>query len=149
MYSCVTGGYDNVYNTILKSEPYYEKDTHFVLFTDSLAPGNIQRGKITWEIRPLVWKHPTNDRRTSRWHKIHSHMLFPDAQYTVWIDGTQIIRKIFVAHDLVRRYIGKKHIATFRHPQRNCIYREAEKCITLKKDNPTIINIQVKKYRKE
>lgn len=149
VYSCVTGKYDDVYDTILKSHPFYEKNTYFVLFTDTIPPWNIQVEKIVWQIRPLEWQNKDDCRRTARWHKTHSHVLFPDADYTVWLDGTQVIRRIFISHDLVARNIWNKNIATFRHPVRICIYKEAEKCIEIKKDTPYLIKRQMQWYKKE
>lgn len=149
VYSCVTWKYDDIYNTILKSHPFYEENTYFVLFTNTIPPWNIQVGEIVWEIRPLAWQIEDDDRRTARWHKMHSHVLFPDAEYTVWLDGTQVIQRIYIAHDLVARNIWDKLIATFRHPVRCCIYKEAEKCIEIKKDVFYLIKRQMQKYKQE
>jgi hypothetical protein len=54
----------------------------------------------------------------SRWYKMHPHVLFPDADFTLWIDGNiEIIGKITEIIDF--------DILVFKHSRRNCVYEEA------------------------
>ena len=147
VYSCVTGSYDNARKTLFKSRAKAEKDTRYVLFTDAFLPKRVKATDTYWDVKPLVWRHKRCPVRTSRWHKINSHILFPEADYTVWIDGSLTIKSIAVASELVLRYLGDRPLATFRHPQRNCVYEEAAVCMQLKRDQEATIVRQMNTYR--
>ncbi len=142
VYSCVTGGYDHP-NNLLRSPVKATDDLSFILFTDShegTVPGD------AWSVRPLAWQHPICRRRTARWHKLHSHALFPEADLTIWVDGSQIIQNVGV---IVRHHNApdSQKLSTFKHPQRSCLYQELRACIKLNKDNPALMQEQVERYR--
>lgn len=150
IYSCIVGTYDNVKKTLFTSKiNHLLQDTQFVLFTDSIKPGYIKNKNGTWEVRSLEKKYEESNVKTARWHKINSHVLFPDAKYTMWIDGTQIITINMPIKKFFLRYLGKNHIATFKHPKRKSLYTEAKECITLKKDTRKKIIPQILSYKKE
>ena len=143
VYSCVTGNYDNVSQSLFSALPEIDCDARFTLFTDA----QMERKKAGWNIKPLAYEELCR-RRSARWHKVNSHLLFPDAEITVWIDGSQAFKPIKLYADLVGPHMTGFHIATFKHPVRTCIYQEAQACKMLKKDNPLLIDKQVYKYRK-
>jgi hypothetical protein len=155
LYSCVTNKYDIVENTILASIGCNEEEIKFVLFTDSPLKGDTPKkvtssgAAITWELRPLVWKHPLCKRRTARYHKVNSHVLNLDADYTIWIDGSQQIKPVPLVKQLVNPLINKYMLASFKHPERTCIYQEMQACRKLRKDNPQLMANQINAYRKE
>lgn len=49
----------------------------------------------------------------------------------------------------LNNYIFDEDFVTLDHPSRNCIYKEAQACILLGKDNPKIIAKQMYKYLEE
>lgn len=157
VYSCVTGKYDNVLETLLKSHAHSDDDTDFVLFSDRpdlAAPESFKQvgGHLTWKILPVKYRHPVCNVRTARWHKINSHLSVPEYDASVWIDGSQIIKAINVRKQIVEPYFAlpesaQQPIATFKHPDRSCVYQEAVACRKLKKDNPAVIVEQVKNYQ--
>lgn len=157
IYSCVTGKYDNVLGVLLQSKPIINKDTELILFSDrpGLVEPEVYRqvgGHVEWSVRPLVWRHPTCNIRTARWHKINSHLALPDHDYSVWVDGSQRIKPVDLHKELVepfQRNEKKQPIATFKHPVRTCVYQEMSACNRLRKDNATLMAEQVKKYRSE
>jgi hypothetical protein len=151
VYSCVTGKYDKVMTTILGSTALPEDDVSYVLFSDQhttetsfLAPG----AHTEWSVRPPHWKHPLCQRRTARWHKLNSHVLFPDAEFVVWFDGSQRIKPIEVHKQLVLPNMAEHDIATFKHPDRTCVYQELAACTKMKKDNVALMRSQMDVYRK-
>lgn len=145
VYSCVTGHYDNVDNTLLASLPKLDCDASFVLFSDTASRIEM---KNSWQILPLHFKHKLCQRRTARWHKVNSHALFPYADITVWIDGSQKFKPIRLFADLIEPNL-QHDIATFKHPIRNCVYQELKACIKYRKDNEILMQQQVEKYRTE
>lgn len=48
--------------------------------------------------------------------------------------------------ELIESFL-KSDIAAFKHPHRNCIYKEAEGCKRMSKDNPETIDTQIQHYR--
>lgn len=153
VYSCVTGNYDAIDGVMLKSVPRAEEGVKYVLYTDRLkATDKPRKHKVTtveWELRPLLWQHPLSLRRSARWHKINSHLLPDDAEYILWLDGSQRIKSVALFNDLVLPLHGKCDMATFKHPARTCIYQELSACIKLNKDNPTLMQQQINQYRSE
>ena len=153
VYSCVTGNYDNLESGLLASTALAEDSVQYVLYTDQLTAGapaqNYQHPgcTITWELRPLLWHNPLCARRTSRWHKVNSHLVSGDADYTVWLDGTQRIRSIALGVTLLKSLEANCELASFQHPDRTCAYQEMHECIRLKKDNPTLMQRQMDQYR--
>lgn len=153
VYSCVTGNYDAIGASILASVPKLENDVKFVLYTDSLQSTDQPRirktDEIEWELRPLLWQHPLSLRRSARWHKINSHLLPDVAEYTMWLDGSQRIKRVSLLSEVLAPLQGRFDLATFKHPDRTCVYQELNACIRLQKDNPTLMRQQTEKYQKE
>lgn len=141
VYSCVTDAYDVVDKTLLSSRPKVDCEAEFLIFTNQ----PIRSHNLLWQIRPLI-ASKENPRKTSRWHKINSHIVVPDADICVWVDGTQIFKKFRLWKDFIYPYLTED-LAAFNHPDRNCIYDECVACERLKKDNPTIMRKQMDKYR--
>jgi hypothetical protein len=149
IYSCVTGNYDKLLSAILASRAIPEKDVTYVLYTDQ--PGVPEKymssgSHLAWEIRPPVWKHRLCRRRTARWHKIMSHVLFPEAEHTIWLDGSQRLHAV-KASEILLPHLQDNHVATFKHPDRTCVYQELHACRRLKKDNAVLMERQMKAYR--
>ena len=142
MYSCVSGGYDKVVSDFVPNPNYA-----YVLFTDS--PRLLrQKTYLWWQIRPLAYKKQDSV-RNSRWHKLHPHILFPEYKYSVWIDSNMQISSLDF-YKLINKHIKAYHkIAASLHPERDCIYDEAEKCIFLSKDNPVLIRKQIAILRQD
>ena len=151
VYSCVTGNYDSIEAVALKSTPKLEDGVKFVLYTDKLdandTPQTHKTATIEWELRPLLWKHPLNQRRSARWHKVNSHMLLDAAEYTLWLDGSQRIKSVSLLQDLLAPLANRFDLATFKHPDRTCVYQELQACIRLNKDNLTLMRQQVEGYK--
>ncbi len=64
----------------------------------------------------------------------------------LWIDGSQRITA-----PLLPLFESLKHrqIATFKHPDRTCVYQEVKACQSLRKHNAELMNRQVARYQKE
>ncbi len=153
IYSCITGDYDDAVTALFAShaEATSTSDVRCVLFTDGIAAGAASqrvasKGTLEWELRPLLWKHPLCQARTARWHKVNSHLLHFNADYTIWIDGTQKIKGKQVAAKLTD-LCSELPIATFKHPIRTCAYQELQACCDLKKDNELLMRQQLVAYR--
>jgi len=66
-----------------------------------------------------------SDRRNSRIQKILPHKYFK-TEYSIWLDGN--LKLLASPKELVEKYLNGFDIAVFKHPVRNCLYKEAIEC---------------------
>lgn len=135
VYTCVTGGYDNV------SPLFYKPDNcDFILFTDN--PKVKVRG---WHTVLLNNPLSLNPILTARMHKILPHRFLKDYDYTIWMDGS---------YDLIGditelfSYVDNKSMALFSHVLGdNCITEEAVRIKEIIKNvDHELINLQTNVY---
>jgi len=136
VYSCLFGHSEK----FLDQEYEHDGSVDFVLFTDD--PEN----------RSLFWKtivvprNLGNPARQSKGFKHQPHLFLQEYDCSLYIDNTVRLKlsveKIFEDFD-------KSHnsISLFTHPDRNCVYLEAEEVARLGFDDPQIIQDQMKFYR--
>jgi hypothetical protein len=143
VYTAITGGIRDRLRPVNIPADEASRKVRYVVFTDSVT--EVQGRELGWEVLPPAWRHADNPRRTARWHKVNSHECFPDAQLTLWLDGSHMVKTN--PWSLVDKYLSSSHIATFHHGERNCVYQELEACIRLKKDDPGLMTSQIQRYR--
>jgi hypothetical protein len=119
VYSCITGGYDDV-----PKHKYIDRSWDYILFTDN--EDLIKKGKVfQWVIKPLKFNKLTNV-KNARWHKVNAHKLFPDYDYSLWLDACASIQNKTV-FDNIEKFIKQDALLVVpTHYERNCIYDEAE-----------------------
>ncbi|MGE4294074.1 MAG: glycosyltransferase domain-containing protein [Campylobacterales bacterium] len=133
IYTSISGDYDTLY------EPTGEfRDIDFVCFTD-----NPNVSSKRWEIRSLP-KTIKNPILASRHPKILPHMYFPDHETSIYIDGNFEPQRSI--DELLEKYLADKPILLFRHPRRDCAYKEIEECLRVAKGNPDILIAQRESY---
>lgn len=136
VYSCITGGYDNV-----AVHKYVAPDWDYVLFTDN--QDLINAGHFAhWVIRPLVFDKLSNV-KNARWHKVNAHKLFPEYDYSLWIDSSIIINNdgpFKLCNSLIRK---KALIGVPNHPIRRCIYDEALEIKNRGIDYPKVVDAEM------
>lgn len=81
-----------------------------------------------------------SDRRKSRYYKINSHLVTDED--TIYLDACLKLT------DRLPPEINSD-IAVFHHPNRNCLYLEAELCKRLNLGNPEQIDKQITRYQQE
>jgi len=134
VYTAIMGDYDPI-----RADQRWGGADWF-MFTDQ--PFNPDTG---WTIKP-VKRLFIDPRRDARRLKTLSHELFPDYTHVIWIDGSVSLR--VTPERLVSDGLGDKDIACLTHPDRICLYQEAEACKALGLDESETIDRQVEKYRK-
>lgn len=139
-YSCMVGEYDKI-----RPYTYLDPQWDYVLFTDRPELIRLQK-YLHWQVRPLVYTKADNI-RNARWHKMHPHLLFPQYKYSIWEDSNHSVTDSFI-YTMAQQHIEKGHfLAIPLHPQRNCVYEEAQACIELAKDEPQVIQKQIASIR--
>lgn len=132
VYSCITGGRDRI------KAVAHRDDFRYVLFTDAEV-----KDTCGWEV---VRVKPDDPLRTARYHKHNPHLLFPEARYTVWIDGTHWPYASLVP---LLDILGENDIAASNHYCRSRVWDEAATCIAGRMDDVAKIEAQVAAYRAE
>ncbi len=89
-----------------------------------------------------VWRFVKNPyynsdyKRLSVWARMHPHLLFPQYDYSLYIDANVEIRSLEF-YDYLRVAISRGAlIAQVPHPTRDCIYDELEQCLNIRKVTP-------------
>ncbi|MEY4425751.1 MAG: hypothetical protein RL535_49 [Pseudomonadota bacterium] len=128
IYTAISGTFDD-----LIQHTYVCKDADYVCYTDSIISDS-----GIWEIRPLEAKDL--DRvRSAKYYKLFPQNLFPDAQYSFWIDGN-----IDVVNNRLEQRVNElidsdTLISANIHFERQCAYDEAQVCLFAKLDDPALI----------
>lgn len=134
VYTVIAGGYD-----FLKLPEVVDPDCDYYCFTDL----DISWQDI-WMPRPISWRH-ADPARTSRHIKHLPHLYFPGHQWSVWIDANL---QLNCSPRALMPSWEDWDFAAWRHPERDCLYTEAEACVHARKDDPATIHAQVDRYRK-
>lgn len=139
IYTCITGGYDKII------EPkYVNYDFDYICFTD-----NPKMASDVWEIRPLPKETDgLSQVKKQRYVKINPHKCLSEYDLSIWVDGN-----IELNGDL-NKFLDntlKDDCAIYipKHPQRDCIYNEAEAVLSMKKDTIGNVIPQIDEYEKE
>ena len=152
--SCVEGDLLLDKQTAAERRPLYIREERIAVYTvlfgaydrirePLLHPGNIDYYLITDQEQPAesAWRRLDASRipgafredpiLANRWCKMHPHLLFPDHEYSIYVDAN-----IWVFSDLTPLAAGldRYPAAMFRHKHRRCVYEEVQACLALKKD---------------
>lgn len=151
-YTAIAGGYD-----ILRHTGRDPDDPRFVCFSDSAyLPGRVPPYRyLGWEIRPIAWGHPghalhaLSPRMRAKRHQIMPHLDFPEADYSLYMDGTHVPVAGYRLERLAEVFLRDTDLATFVNPHRQCAYVEAAACIASGLDATDVIRQQMRRYRAE
>lgn len=114
VYTCVAGGYDSIREPLI-----IEKNAdYFMISDDSSLAGSTY---IWIDIDKIVPYADMNPKDKNRYCKLHPYLLFPEYDYSIYLDGSiQIVKSIL--HNIEK--VGKTGLAIHRHRERDCIYSE-------------------------
>jgi len=130
VYTAVFGGYDTLEPTKFQS----------ICLTDGSVPIPPR-----WE-RQIVLSLGS-PKWTSRYCKILAHEMLPEADYSIYMDGS--VTQVIAPEKAIEMFLGKYDLATFRHPDRPCVYDEGEAIIRFKKAKAPEVLAQLARYRSE
>lgn len=125
IYTCIIHGYDTLKQPSCPPPPGID----FICF---VAQGESQGPRDgVWEIRELSGLGIEDPQILSRYPKMHPHLLLPDYESSLWIDGNLQICSSELYAILPKRYAEGTIYAGVPHPTRDCPYREARVCQTM------------------
>lgn len=135
IYTAIFGGKD-----IVRDPLGYEEDEnidYFLISDDENLKSNCYN---------IIYKEPIYDdiTKNARYYKVMGLEVFKNYDFVIWHDANLQIIQDKVLNIIT--YAHNKEIAFFNHPDRNCIYDEAIKCIQLEKDYPFKILKQIFGY---
>lgn len=85
------------------------------------------------------------NRRDAKIYKICPHLFLPGYDYYIWMDATHTLEAD--PEELVEEYLKGSEIAVFQHPERDCIYEEANLVKQIGFDHANLIEDQLDFYR--
>jgi hypothetical protein len=110
VYTAIYGGSDE-----LKPLP---RGTAGVAFTDDPTLGDEPRG---WEVIVDRLVHLGHPRLRAKYVKVHPHVVLPDADVTLWLDGSMELKPGWTT---LLDSLSHWDAVFFRHHARDCIYEE-------------------------
>jgi hypothetical protein len=85
------------------------------------------------------------NRRDAKIYKICPHLFLPGYDYYIWMDATHTLEAD--PEELIEEYLKGSEIAVFQHPERDCVYEEAELVKQIGFDHANLIEDQLDFYR--
>jgi len=137
IYTALTNTYDQIYAP--KVNP---SNLDYYLFTDNIRDLETN----IWNVKKINFQY-RDPRRLAKLFKIFPHHLFPNYDYSIWVDASiEILNDL---NDLINEYLknNEDFISFFKHPKRTCIYEEKKYLVSLGYDNKTVLEKQVNRYR--
>lgn len=123
IYTVICGPYDT-----LKQPETVHPEFDYVCFTDQEF-----QDSGTWTIKPFV-RTAENRILTNRYHKMHPHILFPEYQYSVYIDGNIQIKGNHLYERILDLIKSDGFFSMPVHPYRECVYQEIQACLDTERD---------------
>lgn len=131
VYTSIYGNFEDLKEQIKQT---YSAD--FVFFTNNTElEGQIIKGwkavfdeSIDRIPKEVIEQYKTKSQNISRleakYHKCNPHLIFPDYDIAIWIDGSAVIKTENFVSDMVK-LLGKNDVLFFKHPERDNILDEA------------------------
>ena len=138
VYSCVTGNYEK---PVVHKE--INSDIKYIFFTESYK--NVPDG---WVMQPINGLDNYSDKDKNRYIKFHPKEFLPTHDISIYIDGNiEITGSISSLINEIS--IKNEDLFLYRHYERNCIYKEGNKCIEDSLDWFWRIRRHMKRYHRE
>lgn len=138
VYTCITNSYD-----VPKRPEFVTEGWRYILFTDT--PNLHVMG---WEVIQIETPDNLDPVRLARRVKTMYWEYLPEHDFSIWIDANVKLRDDL--YEFCNCIMDDEHLIWItKHPQRQCVYQEAQACKELNKDSEKLINAQVAAYKKE
>ena len=138
VYTSIFGNYDS-----LKEPLFINENCDYFAITDMEIPDGSVWKKL--DITDKFFSSLDNYHK-SKYCKLHPHILFPEYDYSIWVDGNvQIVADMCPLIDRMEKSV----IATFKNPVHDCIYTESKYLIYYDAVTIEAIEKQINHYRKE
>ena len=118
---------------------YLNNDWDYICFTDNKKLLKY-KNYGAWKICPLKFNELDNT-KNSRWHKTHPHLIFPDYEESIWIDGNFNFASKKIFENICQTIaVSSISMAIPEHWRDDCIFKEIKNVSELKLENPADID---------
>ena len=138
VFTFIFGDYDDL-KTPTVANPTWD---HFC-FTD--APDKIKSPWIGLHSIPEL-AHLTDNKRKAVGHMILGHQFLAKRGYGTTLSVGAQIQIACSLNQFMIRFREDTRLLLMRHPERSCVYAEADACVALKKDDEKTIRAQMSRY---
>ena len=125
VYTSLFGAYDDICEPLICPD-----NIDYYIVTDQELPADSAWQPIDASVVP-----PAADTgiARNRWAKMHPHLLFPNHEYSLYLDCN-----CWIVSDLTPLIatLESYPVAMFPHKNRDCVYDEVEACLLQRKDDP-------------
>ena len=138
VYTCITGGYDEL------RKPFKVDGVDYICFTDNT--GMAANG---WELKPIPdGLDGLSKVKQQRMVKVLPHKYLPGYDMSIWVDGSVEVKANVI--DFIKSVYDEKHSVYIpQHPTRSCIYDECKAVKAIGKDKTDLPDKQMSKYLNE
>lgn len=136
IYTCIIGDYDNLLEPI-----YSNKFMDFYIVTDRVRKQDSQWKEIYSKDFEYIYGRNLDNQRINRFFKLHPDVLFPEYEYSIYIDGSMVVMSDVIP--IILSLGQNQFIGLHNHPDRNHLYNE--KIAILRAKRP----VEIKKLNKQ
>ncbi|POO00061.1 hypothetical protein TorRG33x02_041880 [Trema orientale] len=154
--SAIFGNFDDI-NQPKNISDYSKETVCFFMFIDEVTEAYVKSAGTMDSSRKIgVWRVVvvrnlpyTDGRRTGKVPKLLMHRLFPNARFSLWVDGK--LELVVDPYQVLERFLWRKNVtfAISRHYKRFDVFLEAEANKAAGKYNNASIDFQIDFYKKE
>ncbi|KAI5331190.1 PREDICTED: Inner membrane [Prunus dulcis] len=154
--SAIFGNFDEI-NQPTNISDYSKETVCFYMFIDEVTEAYLRSsGKLGSDRKVGIWRtvvvhNPpyTDGRRTGKIPKLLVHRMFPNARFSLWIDGK--LELVVDPYQILERFLWRKNVtfAISKHYKRFDVFTEAEANKAARKYNNASIDFQIEFYKKE
>lgn len=137
VYTVITGQYDQI-----KAPEFADSDLDYIAVTD-----NPNLSSDFWKIRLISNPEVLSEVKLARKNKILCQDLFPEYDYSIYIDGKVLICGNM--KDYIAQYSLGRAMLCFPHFSRENVLEECKELTALQKDDPSLMLSQVSRYLEE
>lgn len=144
VYTCIISNYDKLLEPLYKSGycDYYA-------VTDFAYDSNSAWKRINSRYFPDAYKHSKKGPYVNRWFKMHPHELFPNYEYSLYVDGSVLIVADVIPL-LLKMMKNNSFLGIHKHSKRSNMETEARVLIKNNKvKNIELLNKQLLAYRND
>lgn len=126
IYTSIIGKYD-----ALRQPSVVDEAFDYILF---VRKGLKTADKIgVWQVRELDYDVEDNT-ITSRYPKMNSHLVLPEYDYTLWMDGNLVICDQAFYDSVKEKVMASVSYSGVKHPDKDCVYVDAVACTHAMRD---------------
>lgn len=133
-YTAITGGYDT-----LEQPRVVRQDFDYICFSNDIPEPYVG----IWAIRKIPFRHSQN-KRVAMYPKLNPHLVLPEYEYSIWVDGNIKLETSEIADRGDELIHSGSLCGVVLHPERTCVYQEAEVLIRLLIGEPSLVYKHVK-----